>query len=190
MSLEAWLRLLYSRFPREQFAQNVPMVLDGWNISQRHNTNTQAYVQSLIAPQVVDNLGAISAVDLARSIVLLNSNLRGSRLADALRSEAEPVRTLFKSFQSVAKRVLGSPASFRSLRSRVMSLWMAYGAYTSFITLNPSELHAQLASSLAGRPYDFDQHGIALTEDLPRRRPGTQARLQACCRCRHGLPPL
>lgn len=56
MSVKEYMAALIHMFPRQQFAQNTRMWLDGWNIITRHEVNTQASVQLRLTPGMVQKV--------------------------------------------------------------------------------------------------------------------------------------
>jgi len=50
MSIRTWIGILLRRYPREQYAQNVKLLLDTFDIICRHEVNTQSYVQLKVNP--------------------------------------------------------------------------------------------------------------------------------------------
>lgn len=73
MSLKAWIVLHLHRFPREQYAQNVPFVMDAFNILQRHAASVHAGIQVRLTPSLVAKLGHVSTEDMALTVKLLTS---------------------------------------------------------------------------------------------------------------------
>ncbi len=53
MSLATYGQALLQSYPRRQYAQNVRLVLDLWNVSARHQVNTQANVQLRFTPSLL-----------------------------------------------------------------------------------------------------------------------------------------
>lgn len=56
-------------------------------------------------------------------------------------------------------RITGSQMSFAKLRGSMGSLWNTFGAFTAFITNNPSPLTSDLFSAMVESPYSFDDDG-------------------------------
>ncbi len=153
MSLERWVRIMLLRHPRAQYAQNVVFLLDMFNVVQRHAVNTQTTVQLNLTPSLLEDIGGLTAAQLGEAMQVVKAGLRGKALSDRLRSLPSGARALYDCFKFSSARVLGSPQSFMSLRSRVYGMWHAFGPFTSFLTINPSELNARLNFELAGHPY-------------------------------------
>jgi hypothetical protein len=59
-------------------------------------------------------------------------------------------------FKVAGRGIPGSPQSFLSLRSRVLSAMVFFGCWTAFINLNPSELNSQWVFELCGHKYTID----------------------------------
>lgn len=54
LSEKEYSAALLDYYPRTQFAHNVKMHLDAWNIIARHEVNTQARVQLKLTPHLKD----------------------------------------------------------------------------------------------------------------------------------------
>jgi hypothetical protein len=160
MSLKQWLKVLLSRFPREQYGGNPYLVLDAFNILQRHEVNTSARVQQRLQPNDLEEIGNLTIRQYEAVLGLLARGARGSQHLSRLVQELPPgAGALVRSFKVAGGRVFGSPQSFASLRAKMMSLSFLLGPYTAFITLNPSELNADIVFDMAGRAYTFSADG-------------------------------
>lgn len=65
-----------------------------------------------------------------------------------------------------AGNVVGTPASMRSFRGKLLAASIAFGPFTAFPTYNPSELHSPHVMKLGGRTYGFDELGMP-NDDRP-----------------------
>lgn len=182
MSYEFWCELILCRFPREQHAQNVSMVLDMFNISQRHATLAQSSVQMRLSPALIPQLAQLTTAEFQTATRLLTSGISGAELYAELQAAGPAVRMFMSTIRSCSKRVLGSPASFAGLRSRAAAACGLYGAWTCFITINPAELSTELAFALSGHPHEFDVAGnpIDAVNCPEATKPSTQV-CGACC---------
>lgn len=165
MSLETWFRHKLRRYPRRSNGQQVAFILDFFNIIQRHQVNTQVSIQMRLSPQLFRDLQTITDEEVILCARIAGSGMRGRNLANALNSATPAVRALFKAFRSASSRVLGSPQSFASLRSKAMAGWYIFGEWSMALNINPSELNARVCFELAGTKYSMDEQG----------RPGSDA---------------
>lgn len=144
-------------------AQMVTMILDMGNTRLRHAAITQSGVTMRMSPAIIPRLASMTKTQFQRACELLCSGFQGSKLAGLIAAE-DPVVGLFMStIKSCGKRVLGSPASFAALRSQASACWGLFGDWTSFVTINPSGLNAELCFALSGHPFTFTTHGQADT---------------------------
>lgn len=159
MTLESWFRTKLRRYPRKSNGQQVCFLLDFFNIIQRHQVNTQVNIQMIISPQLFRELEGISEDEVIQCARIIGSGKSGGNLAAALHNATGAVRALYKAYRSASSRVIGSPQSFASLRSKALSGWYIFGEWTMALNLNPSELNARICFELAGKSYAMDSHG-------------------------------
>ena len=156
MSLDLWLRTLLRRgYP---YASSPVFVLDAFNVVQRHRVNSSAWV-TMNNSSLVDlnaTLAKSTDNDVLEAAELMSSGSSGWHLAKRLRSASTVVKALVRAFKVTAARVLGSPQSFSSLRSRSIAMWHFSGQWTLSFTFNPSELNSPVMFELAGRKFTFD----------------------------------
>ncbi|PNG99760.1 hypothetical protein TSOC_014455 [Tetrabaena socialis] len=142
---------------------------------QVNHTNTQN-TNDLIAAQARQQLegteSAVTAggtpavpelsVDAYKEVLeLLSKGIKaGAQLAAALKRLPAGATTLVRAFKKTSACVFGSPQSFASLRSRMLSVWYLYGPFNAYLTLNPSELSAHIVFRMAGRNYSLDLNGM------------------------------
>lgn len=154
VSLERWARCILLRHPRAQFARNLGLIADLWNIIQRHRVNTHAWVQLRLTPRMAASITSLTSSDLESVLDIL------SKPSSAAWSNLSPsARILLDGMKRAGGRVQGSPQSFLSLRSKVLAVNTVFGSYTTMINLNPSELNMHWTFVLAGHPYKFDAFG-------------------------------
>lgn len=159
MSEERWAQCILRRYPTCQFAQNLGLIADMFNILQRHSVNKNAWVQFQFR---ADQQAAVSALSEKHVQAVLNaiaSRKFGADLNNVLDNLPEGARTLYNGVKAVGGRVVGTPQSFLSLRSKVLAANTVFGAYTCQINLSPSELGAKWTFDLAGEAYQFDYDG-------------------------------
>ena len=161
MSLEKWFQTLIRRYPTEQFAQNLPLISDAFNIIQRHSVYKHAWVQFKSSPDRVAALAHLTEHDVNIVLDALSKNLFGTSLHAALDSTCNPAaaRTLLNGIRAVGGHIIGTPQSFLNLRSKVLAPHVIFGHYTVAMNLCPSELGAVWTFRLAGKNYTFDAEG-------------------------------
>jgi hypothetical protein len=154
MSLKTWIKYLLHRRPPKQ-ASNIMLVLHMFNVLQRHDSFTQAHFKLRGNPDVFEKVGMMTNDEIKAAGDLLGSGKRGKAYAKAMAEASPVVRVLVRSVHNVGKNIAGSPASFASLRSRVIALWHALGEPTTFCTFNPSELNHPAVMELTDHNYGF-----------------------------------
>ena len=127
MTLERIVSTLLQRWPRKQFAQDVTLLLDSFDILQRHAVNTSCNVSMNATPDLVLRLSTMSPNDWQRTLDVLVSNKKGPDLARRVAALPPVSRELFSAFKVSAGRVMASPQAFASLRSKVNAMWYALG---------------------------------------------------------------
>lgn len=90
---------------------------------------------------------------VSAAIELVKANPSSAELRRAMREAGPQVRTLFAATHMMMPRVMGSPASLRSLRSRIISVHYCVEEWTMMLNLNPSEMHLRLVFRMHGRDY-------------------------------------
>jgi len=163
MSFPAWCKIILNRFPREQFAQNVPMVLDMLNIQMRHQVNVGTKVSLKMSPAMMEQIGTINDETIQQVLQILRKGpqvmakelRKGPQvMAKELRQPSTPpaVQLLLKSMAISGARVPGTP---RRLRSETLAMWHMGGVWTTSITLNPSDLNAGVLFEVCGHGYSY-----------------------------------
>ena len=166
MSLEHWARCIILRHPRGQYACNLGLLVDMFNIIQRHNVNTHARVQLRLTPRLANTIGDLSSADLKLLLDIMSKPGGGIGNSSKWRKLSPSARTLLQGMKRASSRVAASPGAMLSLRSRVLAISSIFGPFTCMINLNPSELNLHWTFTLAGVPYTFDAAG------RPQGRPG------------------
>jgi hypothetical protein len=161
MSVELWIQTLLQRYPREQFAQNLPFNSDAFNIIQRHSVYKNAWIQFKSSPDRAAALAHLTEGDVNIVLDAITRGLFGASLNATLDTTCDPVaaRTLMNGIRAVGGRVEGSPQAFLALRSKVIAPHVIFGHYTVALNLCPSELGAVWTFALAGKNYTFDAEG-------------------------------
>ena len=158
MSEERWAQCLLQRYPASQFARNLGLIADLFNVTQRHSVNKNAWIQFRFRPDQQAAISALSEADVQTVLDAIASRSFGSDLSNTLGALPPGAWTLYNGVKAVGGRVVGTPQSFMSLRSKILSAPAVYGAYTCQLNLSPSELGAKWTFELAGEAYttDFD----------------------------------
>ena len=182
LSEKKWCNLLLRRYPRKQFAQNPAFIADMFNILQRHSVNTNAAVAFRFSPSQSAKIANISEDAINGVIDLIKHRAYGNDLFNKLQALGEVVdsihmrgfdyskmidagdgaRTLYNGIQSTGGRIIGTPQSFRKLRSKVMSATTILGPYTCQLNLCPNEFIAKWVFDLtddADTQYNVDIAG-------------------------------
>lgn len=159
LSTTAWARALVNRYPREQNAQNLPFLHDVFNVTQRHLTNFHSRLQISLSDAQLEAIKNMTTAQVTATVTLLQKGLRGAQFKAAMDAAAPGVQALVTAMKTAGGRILGSPQSFLSLRSEVMSMWTTLNGFSIAINLNPSELNAPLALTLAGRTFSVGSDG-------------------------------
>ncbi|KXZ42273.1 hypothetical protein GPECTOR_170g188 [Gonium pectorale] len=155
LQLRRWTPPMPDKSPDES-AEAPHFILDAFDIWQRHAVNSQAAVRLRLQPDIVRQLGAMDLHSLTQTVELLAAGLPGHELAERLLHAPPAVAHLVRAVRATSAQVIGSPASYGSLRSRCYGLWVPFGPPSLSFTLNPSAVHAEEAFRLAGYPYEFD----------------------------------
>lgn len=157
MSLETWMRTVLQRYPREQHAQNPHLIMDFFDVLQRHQTSQRAYVQMTVDKSTMARIGALTNDQLGTVIDLLKQHLQGQQLTRALRDVPDIVTAAVKAVRASSSKVLGTPGSYASLRSRVGALAQTFGPAAVAVNLNPAELQSPLVFEICGSRVDMLQ---------------------------------
>ena len=163
MSEERWAQCLLQRYPARQYARNLGMIADCFNVIQRHSVNKNAWIQFQFRPDQQAAVTSLSQRDVQAVLDLISSNAFGANLTNGLNALPPGARILYNGVKAVGGRVLGTPQSFMSLRSKVMAGTSVFGAYTCHVNLNPSETSAKWTFELAGEKYEHDIEGYPST---------------------------
>ncbi|KXZ42275.1 hypothetical protein GPECTOR_170g190 [Gonium pectorale] len=155
LQLRRWTPPMPDKSPDES-AEAPHFILDAFDIWQRHTVNSQAAVRLRLQPDIVRQLGAMDLHSLTQTVELLAAGLPGHELAERLVHAPPAVAHLVRAVRATSAQVIGSPASYGSLRSRCYGLWVPFGPPSLSFTLNPSAVNAEEAFRLAGYPYEFD----------------------------------
>jgi hypothetical protein len=160
------------------WACNPLLMFDVFNVEQRHRVNTQARVQLRITPSLMASVSNLTQQELEAAVDLIKSGCTGPRLGNILKESSPAVRGLFKAFKLTNSRVMGSPQSFLSLRSKARALWHLGGTFSLALNINPFEFNSDLVFHIAGQSYTFLGN-----EGLPcDRRPDVYARWRTVAR--------
>ncbi|KXZ41505.1 hypothetical protein GPECTOR_425g289 [Gonium pectorale] len=177
MSFLAWIRLQLQRWyppladgAEDESAHAPHFILDMFDAWQRHEVHRSAAVRLKLYPHLIKQLGLMDVGMLLQTSDLLAAGLSRAELAGRLQNAPPAVANLVQAARITAARVVGTPASYASLRSRAYGLWTVFGSPTASFTLNPASVNSEAAFNLMGRPYSFDVKGE------PIGRPGASER--------------
>jgi hypothetical protein len=159
MSEERWARCIVQRYPAAQFARNLGLLSDLFNVTQRHAVNRSAWIQFRCRPDQQAAVSALSEDDIQTVLEAIATRKFGAALRATMDTLPAGAWTLYNGMKAVGGRVVGTPQSFLSLRSKVLSAPAVYGAYTCQINLSPSEIGAKWTFDLAGESYTHDFDG-------------------------------
>lgn len=125
------------------------LVLDMFNVRQRHAAISQARFAMQADRATFAELATMPAEEIQLALELFNAK---SHARTAKRTEEAPsnVRKLLKALSRVLSHIEGTPSYYKSLRSRGIALWHAFGPYTVFPIINPAELQNPWALKLLG----------------------------------------
>jgi hypothetical protein len=158
MTADYWMKLILERYPREQNAQNVLLILDMLDISIRHAVNTQSQVQLQLSPSMLKQIGTLDAATLHDAITFIKSNNHGHHYYDNLHALPQNAQTLVHAFSATSARIPCSPQSYGKLRSEMSCTRAVFGTWTSALTICPSELNTHCTYIMAGKQVKYDEN--------------------------------
>lgn len=140
MSEERWAQCILQRYPTSQYARNLGLIADMFNITQRHSVNKNAWIQFRFRPDQQAAVSDLSEKDVQAVLDAISSRSFGAELRHRMDALPPGAWTLYNGVRAVGGRVVGTPQSFLSLRSKILAANAVYGAYTCQLNLSPSEL--------------------------------------------------
>ncbi|GAX76355.1 hypothetical protein CEUSTIGMA_g3801.t1 [Chlamydomonas eustigma] len=162
MSLETWAKGIICRYPKtRQYAQNIGFITDAFNIIQRHEAYKHAAVQMRISPGMASGIHGLTEVTLLQEVMkVLTTKKAGTQYKKTVASLPRAAQNLLNCVKITgARRVIGSPHSFRSLRCKVLGANVLWGHYTCMLNLCPTESGSHWTFKLAGEEFSFDSFG-------------------------------
>ena len=159
MSDEYWGQCILQRYPACQFAQNLGFIADLFNIIQRRSVGKNAWIQFRFRPDQAAGISALTEPDAQTVLDAIYTQTFGENLRQIFDKLPPAAWTLYNGVKAVGGRVVGTPQSFLSLRSKVCATSNFYGAYTCQLNLSPSEMGSEWTFRLAGEKYVFDIDG-------------------------------
>ena len=117
-----------------------------YDVLQRHKVNVQTRVSLDGSPAQLARIGTLAASDLSTVMNLLSTTAQGEQRAALFANAPPAVLALLQMIRVSGARVEGSPASLASMRKCAVGLRDYYGPWTTFVTLNPSELQSQVVT--------------------------------------------
>ena len=167
MSLEFWMKVHLQRAPRELHGEQSMLVLDLFNIRQRHAVLRGAWVCMQSQPAVFQELASMPVEEIRMAMELFDTN-RHAQTNAAFAEAPQRVKQLLRALRTVQNKVEGTPAWFASLRSRAFALWHAFGPFTVFPTYNPPELHNPWSLRALGLHAEYDWlQGFGMPTTMP-----------------------
>jgi hypothetical protein len=152
---ERWIRVILQRHPSTQYAQNLGLIADAFNILQRHRVSTSSWLTLRLTPGIAASIVNLSPEDIKNVTKVARSEVKGAALISIMQSLSTAAKTLLAGLKRAGQKVQGSPQAMLSVRSKVISATTVFGPYTCMINLNPSESGSQWTFALAGKPYTF-----------------------------------
>jgi hypothetical protein len=180
MSEKKWSQCILRRYPVEQFAQNLPLIVDMFNILQRHTAYTSSHIHFKFRPRDATIVAQMTPFDIQQVLDIMQMKPRpyGINLSNRLAAIGKignndgyfrflmdwlivgpAAKVLYHGITAARGRMLGTAESFRSLRSKVMGTFAVYGPYTMQMNLCPDENIAHWTFDLANKSYTFDIAG-------------------------------
>jgi hypothetical protein len=126
IALRTWCKHFLQRAPRIQHGHPM-LLLDMFNILQRHEVNAQARVQMYVGADKLSALSGLTPLELQQAFELFASNARGRAYADAVQAAPDKVRMVVRTCRTSNARVEGTASSAASIRSRAIALWHFWG---------------------------------------------------------------
>lgn len=123
---------------------NAKLMVDMYDVNTRHEVNVQTKVSLDASPGMMAQVGKLRPADITDVMRILRADV-GSTERNAMHAAASPaVKALLQMIRVSGARVQGSPANLHAMRQAAVGLRDFFGPWTTFVTLNPSELHSQV----------------------------------------------
>ena len=167
MSQDRWGQCILHRYPPSQFAQNLGLVTDMFNINQRHSVSKSAWIQFRFRQDQCADINALSESDVQSVLEAISKQEFGPNFKDRMDRLPPGAWALYNGVKAVGGRVLGTPQSYGSLRSKVIAVANFFGSYTCQLNLSPAEIGSEWTFILAGEEYKLGLDG------RPTNRPDT-----------------
>jgi len=156
MTLKEYSRMIVHRYPRTQYDHNIGLLADLFNVWQRHEVLTQSRVKFKLAPSMIDEIDNLSEEHVRKVMRIISDGLVGPAFGVAMEKLPPSARTLLSAMKQVGGKVIGTPGSFLTLRSKMQAAWNVFGPYTIMINLCPYENNMVWVFEMAGEAYTFD----------------------------------
>ena len=151
--------LLLNRFPRSQGQENVHLVMDLFDMLNRHEVNRQTFISLHTKPQLLHIINSIPPPEYEGLLKFIKRPCVGKQHVEGLSTFSSAARTLYHSFKASTRFVIGTSARMSSLRSRNDSCVVMFNHTTIFLTISPYDLTFQLSFELIGHPFDYNDDG-------------------------------
>lgn len=122
MSYDAWLPVILQRAPRQQFAEQPMLVLDMFNITQRHEVNRAAKQVLYTNDRALEEFACLTVDELVLVVELFEKKHRGKDYTTALATAPLPVQKFLRALRQISNKVRGSPGYYSSARSQAFAL--------------------------------------------------------------------
>lgn len=159
MSEDEYFRILLWRYPAAQFQQNIPFLMDRFDIKQRHLVNTKSRIALNGSARLGTDLTHISEADAQTLCRIVGTGTSREARQGLLREANATVRAFYKSINCTAGDVLGSPQSTARVQSSLDAGWLMFGPQTLFVTANMSDIHSSICIEACGHTFVFDGRG-------------------------------
>ena len=153
LSEERWASGILRRYPLHQFARNTGFICDLFNVTQRHSVSKSAWLTFRFNPVDQAAVNELTDIDVQTVLETIGKKLFGASLENVLNSLPRGARKLYNGVRSAGGKVVGTPQSFMSLRSKVIAMPIVYGQWTTQMNLCPSENTSKWTFDATEEPY-------------------------------------
>ncbi len=156
MSLIQYFRLILRRVPLSQFGQNVGLLFTMWDVWQRHEVNRHASIIIQQDASIVGKLNNLTDEEFSEALSVVGKS--GSHLIKAMSKLSFKAKEFLSFLKKLGSRILGSPQSKLSLRSKAFAAPIVYGSSTIMMNLSAAEIAAKWVFEMGEprTPYAFD----------------------------------
>eukprot|EP00878_Enallax_costatus_P013761 GHUV01014392.1.p1 GENE.GHUV01014392.1~~GHUV01014392.1.p1 ORF type:complete len:934 (+),score=171.54 GHUV01014392.1:683-3484(+) len=167
MSFEWWAQRHLQRWPRPLTGQQPTLVLDMFNVRQRHAILRSAHTVMNSNPTLFRELAEMPEEEIKVALELFCMKRKGHTYAQRLADAPARVAKLLRAIRTINVGVECTPSWYSGLRSRLIAHWHATGPLTVFPTFNCSELYSPACLELLGCKVTYDQQSFGMPHDMP-----------------------